>query len=186
FAQQLVDIRQTAISSVAEQFERTPPSVDAQLLTTEYRKAFAQAGLDVDADPAMTSATIRASVLGEKTVSALDEWALAAFLLKRAPEQQELLQIARLADPDPAWGDRFRDPAAWGDPKKLRQLADDAFRAPKSPPAHKLAITATLLDRLGARSEGRRLLREALRRRPTDFRLNWEMGDAYWRDGRPK
>src|SRR5438270_378163 len=161
----------------------SPRSVALVALTTEYRKAFAQAGLDVDADAAVTATRIRASALADKTVSALDTWALAAFLLKREAEQQKLLQIARLADPDPAWGDRLRDPAAWGDQQKLILLAEEALAATRPLPAHQPGILASLLKQRGSRSEGMHLLREALRRRPNDFWLNWEMAVAHCSGG---
>ncbi len=74
----------------------------------------------------------------------------------------------------------------WGDKQKLRQLADNALKVSKPVPAHQLAILATLLWNLDARSEGLGLLREAIRRRPADFRLNWAMALAYWRDGKFK
>jgi serine/threonine-protein kinase len=179
FAQELDRIRQAAVAAVAEGDTGPPQVADFRLLPSGYRKAFARAGLDVDADPEGVAARIRASALGDKTVLALDQWALAAFMMKRTPEQERLLRIAKLADPDPAWGDRLRDPAAWGDLHKLRALADAALRTPKPLPAYQLGITSTLLARLGAGAEGRRLLRAALLRRPNDFWLNWEMGVAY-------
>ena len=181
FAQKLERIRQSAVSSVAETKTSSPHFMDFQLLATESRKAFAHTGLDVDADAEITAARIRSSALGDKILPALDEWALAAFMLKREAEQEKLLHIARLADPDPAWANRLRDPAAWRDPKKLRILADDASTAFKPLPAHHFGILSTLL---ADPSEGIRLLREALRRRPNDFWLNWEMGKVYWQDGK--
>jgi eukaryotic-like serine/threonine-protein kinase len=186
FAQELDRIRQAAVVAVAE-VEVSPPIVtDFGALAAGYRKAFARAGLDVDADPAVAAAHIRASALGETTLSALDLWALAAFMRKRAPEQEKLLRIARLADPDPAWGDRLRDPSAWRDRDKLRALADDALRTQKPPSAHQLGITSTLLAHLGAGPEGTRLLRAALLRRPQDFWLNREMGLAHGREAKFK
>ena len=56
-----------------------------------------------------TAALIRASPLAAHTIAALDVWALAAFMTNRGPLQEKLLLIARLADPDPKWGDRFQN-----------------------------------------------------------------------------
>src|SRR5262249_17722804 len=79
-------IRQAAVAAVAEGDAGPPQVSDFRLLPGGYRKAFARAGLDVDGDPAGVAARIRASALGDKTVLALDQWALVAFMLKRTPE----------------------------------------------------------------------------------------------------
>ncbi len=87
FAELLGDILQAAVASVSERNVSSPHPVDFQLLATESRKAFIQAGFNVDGDAAVTAARIRATPLADKTVSALDEWALAAYVLNRAPNR---------------------------------------------------------------------------------------------------
>src|SRR5262249_14485460 len=169
---------------VMRQYDLTMQRADYQLLATEYGKAFAQGGLDVDADAAGTAAQIRNLVLADNAVSALDEWALAAFMLEHGAEHRKLLDLAKLADRDPIWRDRFRDPDAWDDKRQLRQLANDAAAMQDPPPAHQLAITSTLLRRLGTKAEAIRMLRAAQRRRPDDFWLNWETARAYQADFR--
>src|SRR5207249_4421737 len=82
------------------------------------------------------------------------------------------------ADPDP-WKDRFRDPAAWGDRRALRDLAGEALRddggklGELSPP-----VLATLGVLLGGGSDAVPLLRAAQRRYPSDFWLSLLLGNA--------
>lgn len=159
-------------------------TADFKLLATEYRKAFAERALDIDGDPVEVAARIEASVLGSQTVAALDEWARAAFVSKRAAEHRKLLHIARLADRGSAWRDRFRDPAAWQDLEKLRELAKEAFALPEPPQAHQLGIIAMLFEHLGTRREGTRFLVKAVRHRPNDCWLNWEMACSYFTEGK--
>jgi serine/threonine-protein kinase len=181
FVQRLSHIRHEAAALVAERFVLGQTDHNL-LLATEYASEFRQAGYNLDEDADRAAARIRTSPFRNLTLAALDRWALAAFLLKREPLQKQLLHVARAADTDDGWRARFRDPAIWRDKNQLLQLADDAPRAANPPAAHQLAITATLLAQVGAKSEGTRLLREALHRRPDDVWLHWEMGVAYERD----
>jgi eukaryotic-like serine/threonine-protein kinase len=179
FAEELADGRQAAAGARSEQLG-VPEREILELLTATYRDSFARAGIDIADAPALTAERVRASPLRGMIVAALDNWAFAAMGL--GPELEEyarLLAIARQADPNAAWSDRFRDPAAWRDLKRLRQLAKDAMAATEAPPAHQVVITALLLRRRDAKSEGMALLRDAVHRYPTDFWLNWEIAAAY-------
>jgi serine/threonine-protein kinase len=178
-AQELYRIRQIVVGASTEKYDQQLRLVDYKQLAAEYGQAFAKGGFDLHADPEKAKAQIQGMVLADTTLAALDEWALAAFLLNRGAEQRKLLHIARLADPDPLWRNRFRDPDTWGDKKKLRQLANLAIATEKLPPAHQLAITATLLRRVGSSAEATQMLRKAQRRRPDDYWLNLETANAY-------
>jgi serine/threonine-protein kinase len=174
--QTLDDIRQQAVQIAVE--KDFVPKTFYPLLAAEFSKAFAQSPYDVDGPAEETAARIRASPLAAHTVAALDVWALAAFLVKREPLQEQLLRIARLADPDPSWGDRFRTPAAWHDPQALHQLADDALRMPKLPPAHQLSITGALLREFSGESKDVSLVFRGRLLRPGDFWSNWELAST--------
>ena len=182
FAEQLENIRQSRASSIVDRTYIQPAGVAR--LEKEYAAAFARAGILVDGDPDQAAATIRSSAFAPQSIVALDEWAFTAFSLDRESLHSRLLRIARIADPDSAWRDRFRDAAAWRSGQDLVKLTRDASGSPTPPPAHQLAILGVLLSRSGARGQGVPLLREALRHRPTDFWLNWEMGAALLRDGK--
>jgi serine/threonine-protein kinase len=176
FDQTIDEIRQQAEQIALEKY--FVPKTFYPLLTAEYRKAFAQSPYDIDGPPEETAARIRASPLAVHTVAALDVWAMAAFLTDREPLQHQLLRRARLADPDPSWGDRFRTPATWTDKQALDRLAKDATNPSSTsplPPAQHFSILATLLlDPLEIRKSLEPMLRGRLLR-PNDFWANWEL-----------
>ena len=181
FAERLEEIRQ---HSAVALLQGMPFVVQAYWAAAkEYAEAFAHAKFDID-DPDAAAAKIRASRVRPEIIAALDLWAVGAVNGSDHPLEQRLLRIARLADPDPAWGDRFHDPLVWASKQKLLELAHDAEKTPAPIAAQQLAITGILLDAAGADAESVRLLRAALRRRPTDFWLNWEMGIALDHDGK--
>jgi len=163
FAQRFINVRSLAVVSTADHFFVMVSSYEA--FAELYAEIFAEANFDVvNGDPEAIAARIRAAPLGAHTVAALDEWALAAFMVDRAPLQKQLLRIARLADPDPVWRDRLRDPALWRDKKALSRLADDSLTVLKPPASHHLVITGALLRNLGGKAEETRLMRNALLR----------------------
>jgi tetratricopeptide (TPR) repeat protein len=88
--------------------------------------------------------------------------------------------VARLADPDSPWRDRFRDPAVWGSRRALQALADEALRdngaklGGLSPQV--LTELGLLLRHNGADSVP--LLRAAQRHYPNDFWLSLGLGSA--------
>jgi serine/threonine-protein kinase len=183
FDQALDDIRQQASQIALEKW--FVPRTFYPLLTVEFRKAFAQSPFNIDGPPEETAACIRASPLAAHTVAALDVWALAAFLTDREPLQQNLLRIARLADPDPSWGDRFRAPAAWHDKEAVLRLANDALSTSPLPPTHHLAIIATLFQESGIGSKAAETLMRGRLLRPDDFWANWELACLMVKQRRP-
>jgi serine/threonine-protein kinase len=150
----------------------------------EFQEAFERGGLRIGDDAESVADYIRASLIREQLVAAIDDWALAAFMLNDDPLVQRLLRIARLADPEPRWRNRFRDRASWWKQEKLLQLAANAFNTSPPPSGHQLALLGLLLRRTGARSQSTRLLDEACRRQPDNFWLNREMGFALLLEGR--
>jgi tetratricopeptide (TPR) repeat protein len=90
----------------------------------EYLTIFSQARLAVDAsEPSVLAARVSQSPIREQLLAALDEWAQQTLLYGDEKLQARLLQIARLADPDPV-RDQLRDPALWNQPRTVRVLAD--------------------------------------------------------------
>jgi serine/threonine-protein kinase len=163
---------------------RTSPMYDSYeypLLAKEYSRVFAGAGIRLD-DVEAAAAHVRASAIRDELLAALDDWAFVVFELNDEPMKDRLLRVAQLADPDPLWRDRFRSPAAWRSRKQLAKLADDVSSASPPPATHQLALVGVLLGKLGATADSTRLLRDAQQRRPADFWLNWEMGNALRRD----
>ena len=189
FVENLEQIRQTAVASQMGSYGIYPLEV---IRADKLSAAFEQAEFDVTGAPEELAERIRQSPFREQIVAAIDEWAYAAFrlnenLLKNTNDdllQTKLTKIARLADPDPEWRDRFRDPDVWSDKDKTRllRLADESVKVRKPPPAQLLAIASEVLGNMTERRKERQLLREALRLFPGDFWLNWEMAVALSRD----
>jgi serine/threonine-protein kinase len=167
------------LEAVRESNPRQPAGpTDYPQRAAEFQEAFAYAGLRIDDDVEKVADSIRASTIRAQLVAAVEDRAFVAFMLKDGPLVERLLQIARLADPEPAWRDGFRDPAAWKDRNRLLHLADGAFTSSPPPSEHQLALLGLLLGRVGARAESSRLLAEACRRQPKNFWVNREMGFA--------
>jgi tetratricopeptide (TPR) repeat protein len=139
-----------------------------------YEASFKEHSLDVLAgDEAELARRIAASLNKEQLVAALDDWAgLAADNRTR----EQLLAVARRADPDPL-RNRLRDPAVLRDRQKLTQLAQDADVDRLSPAL--LVIVASRLEALGG--PGLELLQRGQRRYPGDFWLNFALANALQR-----
>jgi serine/threonine protein kinase len=136
-----------------------------------YAAAFERAELVVDRHE--TAEQIRGSAIRENLVAALDDWAL---VTSDAPLRARLLRVARLADPDPAWRDRVRNPAIWGDRHALELLAAEALGVlGKISPPQLLTTLGVLLKQAGGDPEP--LLRMAQHLRPADLWFNFELGN---------
>jgi tetratricopeptide (TPR) repeat protein len=142
-----------------------------------YGKTFASAGIrPFDSDARTVAERIASSPIKEQIVAALDHWASdrSRFQIRREPVAR-LLEVARLAAPDPAWADRLRQWATWTDREALAELARTAVLDDLSP--HLLHHMALLL-RDGKREQRIAWLRQAQARFPRDFWLNFEMANA--------
>jgi serine/threonine-protein kinase len=144
---------------------------DYAMADREYPKAFAAANMDVkDGDPPTVAARIAAAPIKELLVAALDNWAVVAFTQKNAASVDRLLEVTRLAAPDP-WGDRLRQPDVWRDPKAVAKLTDEADVDKLSPPM--LILVARLMGQGSPKEEA--WLRKGQARHPDDFWLNFEL-----------
>jgi serine/threonine-protein kinase len=159
--------------------------IDYQQRAKEYQEAFDRAGLRIGDDAEPIAASIRASAVHDPIEAALDDWAVVAFVLHDGPAVERLLRIARAADSEPSWRNRFRDSTVWQSNDRLQELADDAFAASPPPPGYQVALLGLLLNQRRTGDRATQLLREACRRQPANFWLNREMGDALVTEGRP-
>jgi len=166
---------------------RLTPAIEASRfdyrgMAEAYARAFERAGLDVRGDEEAVAARIWASDLRPQLVMALDHWAYVADALKDRPWMARLLRLARRAEPDPKWGDRFREPAVWEDRGRLLRLAEEAQQrlagaGPESEPP--TALVTLLAKKLGQQDgQAEPLLRAAQERHPEDFWLNYSLGEA--------
>ena len=97
------------------------------------------------------------------------------FYVTGDPElRPRLLEVARLADPDP-WRDQVRDEKGWGNVQGLRDLAVRARPEQNTP-----QIVSLLAFRLrfAARLEAAALLRAALLHHPKNFWLHFSLGNV--------
>jgi serine/threonine-protein kinase len=172
---------------------RLTPAIDGSHfdypgMAEAYRQAFANAGLDVWGDEETVAVQIRDSELRPQLVMALDHWAYVADELKDQHAMTRLLDLAQRADPDPVWGNRFRDPKLWGNQEALRQLALEAQeRLDKDAPANRppTPLVTLLAKKLGQKdNQAEPLLRAAQGRHPEDFWLNYALGQAL-RESKP-
>jgi tetratricopeptide (TPR) repeat protein/tRNA A-37 threonylcarbamoyl transferase component Bud32 len=154
--------------------------LDIRTADKDFAAAFRDTGLGREGeDVEAVAARIRASAIKAQLVAALDDWALTRACLTKDPEQSAwLLRVARRADADD-WRDRFRDPKVWQDRAALEGLANELLQNPAKLQAHSPQLLVALGVALWSR-EGNAvpLLTEARRRSPSDFWLNFELGQA--------
>jgi tetratricopeptide (TPR) repeat protein len=166
---------------------RLTPAIDGtrfdyRAMAEAYAQAFEHAGLDVRRDEEIVSARIRESDLRPQLVMALDHWAYVTDALEDRRSMARLLDLARRADPDHQWGDRFREPALWEDTGRLRRLAAEAQQRlvdgalEDAPPTPLITLLAKKLGQQDKQAEP--LLRAAQWRHPDDFWLNFALGEA--------
>lgn len=147
---------------------------DNAIAARAYPRAFAEAKVPVyDPDPARGAAAIRASPIKELLVAALDDWAGVALRSDQFDLVQQLLALARHADPDPDWRDSFRQPRLWRNPDALAELVQEA---PADLSPQTAAAIAILLPRGSVERES--LLRRTLARYPADFWLNLQLAGS--------
>jgi len=95
---------------------------DYRTAAHEYSKAFAGFAVLTD-DPAVVAARLASSPIKDQLVAALDHWAVIA---PKGVSAEQLIALAREAAPDPAWGDRLRQPKVWPDQEALVKLVAQA------------------------------------------------------------
>jgi serine/threonine-protein kinase len=146
----------------------------------EYARAFEDYGIDV---AQLTLAEAAEHISGRRIrlelTRALDHW---SSMRRRAgtqgvPNWQNLLEIAKAADPDP-WRMRLRAALADRDRKDLEVLAASAdVRQLQPSTLHLLGIA---LKDVGAPEQAVELLRKAQRQYPGDLWLNEALGEFYY------
>jgi len=142
----------------------------------EYRKAFAERGLDLTSlDLAEAAKQIGTSAVKAELVAAVDDWALYET---NDAVRDRLLMLARKVDPG-TWVDRLRDPTMWKNKTIVAQLAAEADLATASPVT--LSVLAILMMRNGL--DPSPLLSVARAKHPTDFELAFVLGRWYSLNG---
>jgi serine/threonine-protein kinase len=151
--------------------------IDYAQWAEEYRTAFNHAGLTIGDDAESFVAYVRQSAVREQLLAAIDTRAYLAFRVNDEPLTERLLGIARSADPEPNWRDKFRSLARWKDPEQLLPLANNAFDTAPPAPDHHLVLLALLMWKHDW-NRGDQLLNEACHRRPSNFWINCAMASV--------
>jgi tetratricopeptide (TPR) repeat protein len=149
---------------------------DIEGAEAEYVNAFREYGLGVDALDATDAAMgIRARPIGLQLAAALDEWSRMRRLIRGEGDAswKHLLAVARAADPD-RWRNQVRDAWERKDRDALTKLA--ASGEVRDLPPTALDLLAWRLRDAGGIKEAVALLKEAQRRHPADFAINFDLG----------
>jgi Tfp pilus assembly protein PilF len=151
-----------------ESAELVEGAIQISRAAPKLKKVYEDAGYNLaQGDSSEVAARLRESTIRLALVAGVDFWALTT---RDTVLRAKLLQVARLADPDP-WRHRVRQAEAWGDKTKLEALAAEVDCAAQSPQL--LGVLAQRLDL--ARGDPPRLLRRAAVHHPRDFWLFFEL-----------
>jgi serine/threonine-protein kinase len=153
---------------------------DGSITDANYAEAFREAGIDIATlTPAEAGAKIHARPMAVKVALAvaLDDW-VAVRRTRRGDQAGSLrfTEVARLADPDP-WHNRLREVIQNSQgPDRLRNLKDltKSARTDELPAVSLNLLGANLRD-LGDPAGAEAVLRNALRRYPSDVWLNYDL-----------
>jgi tetratricopeptide (TPR) repeat protein len=142
--------------------------------------------LDVDRlAPEEVAARIGKRLIKDRLVAALDYWATIRCQTRKgeAASWQRLLQIARLADPDP-WRNRIRDALEQRSVKLLRALAQPDTVAALPPST--LVFLGLTLSTTRNTATAEKVLRQAQRQHPADFWVTYKLASCCLRMQPPK
>src|SRR5262249_46467767 len=96
--------------------------LDSKKAERDYRDAFAAGDMDLQqSTPELAAGRIAHSPIQVRLIAALDDWSTCA---SQPAERHRILEVARLADPDPQWRDHVRDDSIWTDAAALTHLAE--------------------------------------------------------------
>jgi tetratricopeptide (TPR) repeat protein len=140
----------------------------------QYALAFREYGIDVDAlQPAEAAQQIQQRSIRLQLAMALDGWAEARrYSGTRKKSWQHLLAVARAADPD-RWRNRLREALQERRQKELAEVAAAVPIGDVSPVT--LGLLGRALMDAGAQKDAEAILRQAQRRHPSSFWLNYDL-----------
>src|SRR5260370_474424 len=123
--------------------------------------------------PKETARLIQQSAINEQLLAALDHWAYVAHIRQNPDLCSRLLQVARLADPDP-WRDQVRDQTLWKNSEALGKLAD-VLQTEQGAYARQSPQWLYLLSFYVQEAKKEPWLRKAQAIHPADFWLNFQL-----------
>ena len=149
---------------------------NAAITDRQYGSTLRETGFITDerVPPEEAAARVASSSIRVVLIEALDDWAACVVGDQDRTRRAWILNVARLADSDPGWRDRARDPDAWDDPERMSRLAG-------AMPDHEdsLSLQLAIAERLGAlREDNIPFLRRIQQAHPADFWANFSLGLA--------
>src|SRR5262249_52977030 len=141
----------------------------------DFAAAFRKYDIDVDSlTPAEAMRRIRRRYIRDQLAVALDTWADVRRATPHGDDAgwQRLIQVARLADPDPS-RNGLRDALARKGGQTLKALA--AKRDVAALPASTLVVLGNRLAGVGALPEAILVLRRGQQQHPDDFWINHQL-----------
>lgn len=151
----------------------------------EYRRAFAEYHVDIDAVFIEEAADrLASSSVSTELVAALDSWALARSSLGNDDiERKRLLALAKAVDSD-GWRGQLRDAWERKDREVLKNLAGS--EQVNQLPAHTLYLLGCALRDIGDLEGAVALLRKAQQLHPNDFWINMQLVLYYCWEVKPR
>jgi serine/threonine protein kinase/Tfp pilus assembly protein PilF len=145
-----------------------------------YVQTFREAGLDVEGLPVVEAGErIGKSTVAVELAAVLDRWAWVRRRIRNHKDSwKALLRMARVADLD-VWRTRVRGALERGDRQALLALAASEEVIGLSP-ATLMVLGASLPVNKETRGQVEAFLREAQRRHPNDFYLNFNLWGFFW------
>jgi tetratricopeptide (TPR) repeat protein/serine/threonine protein kinase len=142
---------------------------------SSYEKAFHNYGIAIDElDVGDAAELIKASVIQQALLAALDDWVLAKGNTN-IPERKRLLSLARSVDSD-AWRNTFRQAFENGDLKAVANTMGG--RDSLDQPPATIRLVGCVLRNSGYVDQAVLLLSQAQKRHPDDFWINHELACA--------
>jgi Flp pilus assembly protein TadD len=146
------------------------PNDDARPATPLYGELLGSYGVDLAA-PEAAAAKVRGSRLREALLAALEDWRQA---IPDEQERQRLDEVIEAAEPADAFRARWRRAVRERDRAQLAKLSTEP--SVQTLPAAAISSLAWDLQIAWEWAAAERLLREAQRRKPDDFWLNYDLG----------
>ena len=145
----------------------------------KYQTEFRRYGLDLESlDVEKAARQIRESPIKQELVAALDGWfqvSRDSHSDKATSAETELLEVARLADPD-KWRLRLRDAIQRNDTSTLTSLAEQKEIVEQPPPT--VLMLARALVRENRSDKAAEVLQQAQTKHPADFWLNADLAEC--------
>ena len=172
-AQRLEKIRLDTVNAVDRKFDHARAA-------REYPAEFKTGGITIEPGRQKEAAAlIQQAPIKDQLLGALDHWAWIAYMNDDENLCTLLLDIGRLADPDP-WHDKVRDLQAWKNAQAVASLAEQIQADPKVFRRLTPQMLVLVADLFPANKSENAWLRQAQAEHPTDFWVNFKLASSLY------